>query len=79
MFQLLDIAKGFLNQANIKSDSVLADFTMGNGHDTLYLCGLVPQGTVYAFDIQKEAVENTKARLDEAGVTTNAHLITERD
>ena len=75
MFQLLDIAKGFLNQANIKPDSVLADFTMGNGHDTLYLCGLVPEGTVYAFDIQREAVENTKARLEEAGVTTDAHLI----
>lgn len=75
MFQLLDIAKGFLKQANIKANSVLADFTMGNGHDTLYLCSLVPEGTVYAFDIQKEAVENTRARLNEAGVTTNAHLI----
>ena len=75
MFQLLDIAKGFLNQANIKEDSVLADFTMGNGHDTLYLCSLVPKGKVYAFDIQKEALENTRARLDEAGVTADANLI----
>lgn len=75
MFQLLDIAKGFLNQANIKDNSVLADFTMGNGHDTLYLCSLVPKGKVYAFDIQKEALENTRARLDEAGVTADANLI----
>lgn len=75
MFQLLDIAKGFLNQANIKNDGVLADFTMGNGHDTLYLCSLVPNGTVYAFDVQKEAIENTSARLKDAGVTAKYNLI----
>ena len=75
MFQLLDIAKSFLNQAEITSESVLADFTMGNGHDTLYLCSLVPQGKVYAFDIQEQALVNTRARLDEVGVTADAVLI----
>lgn len=75
MFQLLDIAKSFLNQAQINNDSVLADFTMGNGHDTLYLCSLVPKGKVYAFDIQEQALVNTRARLDEAGVTCEAVLI----
>lgn len=74
MFQLLDIAKNFLQQANIPADGTLADFTMGNGHDTLYLASLVPQGVVYAFDIQPEAVENTRARLAEAGLH-NAKLI----
>ncbi len=75
MFQLLDIAKSFLNQAQIAPDGVLADFTMGNGHDTLYLCSLVPKGKVYAFDIQEQALINTRQRLDEAGVTTEAVLI----
>ena len=75
MFQLLDIAKSFLNQAKIKPDGVLVDFTMGNGYDTCYLCSLVPCGTVYAFDIQKQALVNTKERLDDANVTTNAILI----
>ncbi len=75
MFQLLDIAKSFLEQADIQPDGVLADFTMGNGHDTLYLCSLVPNGRVFAFDIQQDAVTNTKARLDEAGVTAKAELI----
>lgn len=74
MFQLLDIAKNFLQQANIPADGTLADFTMGNGHDTLYLASLVPQGVVYAFDIQPEAVENTRARLAEAELH-NAKLI----
>ena len=75
MLQLLDIAKSFLNQIKIKPDGVLADFTMGNGHDTLYLCSLVPDGTVYAFDIQKQALINTKNRLDEAGVSAKTVLI----
>ena len=75
MFQLLDIAKIFLNHAKIKSDGGLADFTMGNGYDTLYLSSLVPNGTVYAFDIQEQALINTRKRLDDAGVTANVVLI----
>ncbi len=75
MFQLLDIAKSFLSQAKIEPDGVLADFTMGNGHDTLYLCSLVPMGTVYAFDIQKQALVNTRERLSRAEITANAVLI----
>ncbi|MBO4343411.1 MAG: class I SAM-dependent methyltransferase [Clostridia bacterium] len=68
MIKLLDFAKNFLKQADIKPDSVLADFTMGNGYDTLYLASLVPNGKVYAFDIQTDALINTKARLDKAGL-----------
>lgn len=75
MYQLLDIAKMFLNQNKINPDGVLADFTMGNGYDTLYLCTLVPKGRVYAFDIQSEALINTRKRLDDALVTTDVTLI----
>lgn len=74
MYQLLDVAKGFLEASGIKEDSVLADFTMGNGYDTEYLCRKVPCGRVYAFDIQAQAVENTRARLEKAGLS-NAILI----
>ncbi len=74
MIKLLDIAKYFLEKGEIPTDGVLADFTMGNGNDTLFLCSLVPKGMVYAFDIQPEAVENTKIRLSENGVK-NAELI----
>ncbi len=69
MYQLLDVAKGFLESMGIKEDGVLVDFTMGNGHDTEYLCRKVPKGKVYAFDIQAQAVENTKKRLAEANLT----------
>ena len=74
MIKLLDIAKYFLQKGEIPQDGILADFTMGNGNDTLFLCSLVPEGRVYAFDIQPEAVENTRARLEEHGVK-NAGLV----
>ncbi len=41
------------------------DFTMGNGHDTLFLSQLVPEGKVYAFDIQAQAVASTRVLLEE--------------
>ena len=43
------------------SFQVGVDFTMGNGHDTLFLAEQCAK--VYAFDIQPEALENTKKRL----------------
>ena len=73
MFQLLDYAKSRLSE-DIARDGVLVDFTMGNGHDTLYLSGLVPEGKVYAFDVQEMALVNTRRLLDENG-RTNVTLI----
>ena len=52
------------------------DATMGNGYDTLRLCSLVGDtGRVYAFDVQPEAIESTRAKLEEAGVDRRAELI----
>lgn len=73
MFELLDMAKFFLKDA-LRPDAVLCDFTMGNGHDTEYLCKSAPEGKVYAFDIQENALKNTAARLSAAGLH-NAVLI----
>lgn len=66
MLELLAFSKQFIKE-HINEDSVVADFTMGNGHDTQWLCSLVPQGHVYAFDVQEKAVDNTRARLEECG------------
>ncbi len=42
------------------------DATAGNGHDTEFLARLVgPTGTVWAFDIQREALLRTASRLRE--------------
>ena len=52
------------------------DATLGNGHDALWLCGLVGEtGRIYGFDVQREAVERSRARLAEAGVADRAELI----
>lgn len=42
------------------------DATMGNGHDTLFLSQCVGEnGKVIAFDVQPQAIEQTKQRLAE--------------
>ena len=51
------------------------DATMGNGHDTLWLCRQVGDtGRVYAFDVQPEAVERTRALLQAEDVADRATL-----
>ena len=50
--------------------NVAVDFTMGNGYDTLFLSGLANK--VYSFDIQKQALINTKERLKDVN---NVELI----
>ena len=66
MLELLNFSKTFIKE-HITESSVVADFTMGNGHDTEWLCSLVPNGHVYAFDVQKQAVDNTRDRLEKGG------------
>ena len=51
------------------------DATLGNGHDCARLCELVgEEGVVYGFDIQPEAVERTRARLEQRGLLSRARL-----
>lgn len=67
-------AEELLRQA-VEPGAAVIDATMGNGYDTLWLAGLVGEtGRVYAFDIQREAVERTGARLEEAGLADRATL-----
>ena len=52
------------------------DATMGNGHDTLFLCNAVgPSGHVYAFDVQPQAVSSTETLLRKEGLLDRADLI----
>ena len=45
-------------------NNILVDATCGNGKDTLFLAEKVsPQGKIFAFDIQQEAVEVTKEKF----------------
>ena len=68
------LARDVLARAVEPGDAVI-DATMGNGHDTLFLCEAVgPEGRVYAFDVQEQAVTSTEALLRENGVLDRARL-----
>ena len=69
------LAREAIQRTVLPGDSVI-DATMGNGHDTLMLCEAVgPGGRVYAFDIQRQAVDETEKRLREHGMADRATLI----
>ena len=74
MKDILDFAKEILLE-QMKPDGTLADFTMGNGHDTLYFARYLTEGHVYAFDVQQAAVESTRQLLESEGGFSNVTLI----
>ena len=71
MKMMVNYAHDFLKEIMSNQD-IAVDFTMGNGHDTLFLAKHAKQ--VYAFDIQRTALEKTAKRLEEAGL--NAAFLT---
>jgi len=72
---VVDISHQLLSQI-VTEGSLAIDATAGNGNDTLFLAGLVGEtGQVWAFDIQKQAIENTRRRLTEAGMLHRVRLI----
>ena len=75
MVDLLELHKYFLS-SHLKQGGVAADFTMGNGNDTLWLSRQVgKEGQVYAFDVQAGALKNTYKRLKEEGAPSKCTLI----
>lgn len=61
--RVIQYARTLLEMSVCEGD-IAVDATAGNGHDTLYLANLVgDDGYVYAFDVQKEAVDATLHRL----------------
>ena len=73
--KMIDIIHQCMDEL-IRPGDTVCDCTMGNGHDTAYMCQLTGEhGTVYSFDIQQEAITRTKALLTEKGLMAPAHLI----
>ncbi len=65
MIQPQDITEYFINTC-LGLGSTAIDATAGNGNDTMKLCRAVGScGKVFAFDIQKSALENTRKKLNE--------------
>lgn len=68
------LAQEFLTSLLEQGDRVI-DATMGNGHDTLFLCRAVgSSGRVYAFDVQPQAVLATEDLLRRECVLDRAEL-----
>lgn len=70
----LDVVHDFLRR-QVKSGAFCIDATAGKGRDTALLCRLAgPEGHVLAFDVQEEAVAQTRALLDAEGLTAEVVL-----
>lgn len=75
MVNLTELHKHFILE-HLRKGEVAADFTMGNGNDTLFLSKTVgEEGRVYAFDIQEEALISTEKFLKENNAPENYTLI----
>ncbi|WP_283678147.1 class I SAM-dependent methyltransferase [Lentilactobacillus sp. Marseille-Q4993] len=60
----LEFSHDILKETVTHGDNVI-DATVGNGNDTLFLAQLVGQtGHVFGFDIQKQAIEATKSKIE---------------
>ncbi|MDD2899574.1 MAG: class I SAM-dependent methyltransferase [Desulfuromonadaceae bacterium] len=60
----------------VRDGHCVVDATCGNGHDTLLLAELVgDRGHVWGFDIQHQAIAETRRRLDEVGLSNRATLL----
>lgn len=58
MEKMIEFVQNKIRTLNVNTS---IDFTMGNGHDTKFLCQ--NSNYVYSFDIQPLALENTKALI----------------
>lgn len=68
MKKIVDIAHDFLNLEKELKTGI--DFTCGHGFDTLYLAKICDD--VYAFDIQEDAVDDTKNKCENY---SNVHVV----
>lgn len=67
----IHLSHAFLAEV-LDKNSVAVDATMGNGNDTAFLAKLA--GQVYAFDVQEQALNKTRERLDKENLD-NVQLI----
>lgn len=60
----------------LREGGIYIDATVGNGHDTEFLCqGAGKSGQVIGFDIQELAIMNTRERLEKSGLQDRCRLI----
>ena len=76
-FQITQWSAHFIEE-QVKPGDFCIDATMGNGNDTLLLSRLCGEsGQVLAFDIQEQALNHTRERLQKAAAPANYTLLLE--
>lgn len=78
----MEVIKNSLGQSHdivrqiVKAGDTVIDATAGNGNDTAFLAELVgEEGKVYSFDIQDQALQKTKDRLERLGLLKRVELV----
>lgn len=65
---VLNIVNKLIDE-NIFEKNIVVDATLGNGFDSVKLLKKIgPQGKLYAFDVQEEAIENALVNFKEEGL-----------
>ncbi|WP_456412579.1 class I SAM-dependent methyltransferase [Thiolapillus sp.] len=73
--RLTRLAHSILGQ-HLQPGDLAIDATAGNGHDCCFLARQVGStGRVFAFDIQRQALENTAQQLQKQGLAAQVQLI----
>lgn len=74
-YQITEYCHRFL-EMYVEPGDVCVDATAGNGNDTEFLCRITGEsGQVYAFDIQRQAIEYTRERIKKLGFEPRVRLI----
>lgn len=74
-FSALNIIRRVISES-VQEGDICIDATAGRGNDTLLLAQLVGKsGHVTAFDIQQDAVDSTRALLEQNGVSDRADVL----
>ena len=74
-YQITEWCHHFIGGHVLEGD-ICIDATAGNGHDTLLLAELVgASGSVIAFDIQEQAVQETKRKIDACGYAERTEVV----
>lgn len=66
--RILPTAKRFIEEV-VKHNDIVVDATCGNGNDTKFLSELVPDGHVYSFDIQLEALNTARTNIENENIS----------
>lgn len=71
---VLEVARQLIRERVEEGETVI-DATMGNGNDTYFLAQMVKEkGKVIAFDVQRQALEKTKERLEKEDAARQVEL-----